>query len=219
MTPRERAIEIVSRIAEERGLTLDLLFDRSRQPACDRARIAAYRALVRDLGWSQGQVARLFDRRRQTIAEALAKPERPFDIEELYDDLQRQLARYSGAEIAHVLVARLEIQPWQAALLGILVEAHPRPLSVSVMCELYDEGMRRLGRDLQRRDRDDTLAATNVKTFAYRTNRKLAAQGLPQGVRAVEPFGYALTESFAVWLGYNLGRPLLPSAVLARLAA
>lgn len=212
MTPREQALAIVHRVASARGWTVDMLMSHAKK--CAPARVEAYRALISELGWSQARVGRLFGRTDAAVNIALSKPQpKPYDPERL-EDLERQLRRLTGCEISHMLAVRLGLPQWQAIFLSILVESYPRTLSREVMCELYDDACTRLGFG-QRRGVD----LGYVKQFSSLTNRAMAAQGLPEPVRAVRSIGYTLNEDAAFWLSSNFGRPFIASIAAQTVAA
>lgn len=214
MTPREKAVVIVSRVAHTAGLTPERLFARTRDPRCDRARASAYRALVTELDWNQSQIARLFGRSRAAVSWSLSQPLPPADLEEQIEDLQLQLRRLAGAELAHQVAARLGLPAWQSIFMAILIEAYPKPRAVESMCELYDEASRMLGHGKQ--------AGVNrnlVKAFSNRVNLETREQGFPAVVRYVPPGAYILTEDAALWCANNIGRPFIPAVAASRFAA
>lgn len=214
MTPRATALAVVQRVAESRGLQPERLFDRTREPAIDAARTAAYRALMGELNMSQGRIARLFGRTQPAISIALKRPEPDSDPHERIEDLERMLRRLSGCELSHVVTARLGLVPWMSILASILIEAYPRIVSVEAMSELYDEASRRMGHGKQA-----GVVDAQVRAFISRARAQITGQGLPEPFKAIRPQGYALTEEFALWCSHNIGRPFIASVAAQKLAA
>ena len=71
MTPREKRMLVVARVADVYGVTLTEVMGRSRRRPIVSARHAAMRAVSAEFGDSSAEIGRLFNRDHTTVLHAL----------------------------------------------------------------------------------------------------------------------------------------------------
>lgn len=72
MSPRDKAICLLCRVAMQHDCTLTEIFTRDRTQPIARARQHGYAALA-ERGWSQSRIGRLFGRDHSTVAHGIAQ--------------------------------------------------------------------------------------------------------------------------------------------------
>ena len=203
------AMSLVKAIAETRGYSADDLRGRSKLASISRLRRRAYLALEEQKGWSQSQIGRLFRRDRSQVCRGLVLARRERALEtitktdpEYVEELEAQMRRLSGVNLAFQLSHSLDVPVWQAIFLGILMENYPRVRSRSEVCELYDAAAERLGYGNGGEIKDDF-----VRSFTSRIGRKFASDGLPHPVASISG-ALVLSDAIAPWLHNRFGKPI-----------
>ena len=213
MTPKAKALQVVQRIAEAKGLNAGEIIGRSRKPLHDQVRVQAYVALVDELQWPYASIGRLFDRDRsvikRTVERVKAMPARVEDPYEHIENLERQLNRLCGADLSKRLALNLGLKPWQASFLAIVIEAYPRALSRDQMCELYDYARMVEGGGRNSEGVSDEMCRAAIS----RVNAAFDAMALPRPLETRIGVGVTLARPMAAWFQNNYGRPFIVQAV------
>ncbi len=214
ITPRQRAMQVVETVAARHGMTAATLFERTKRRDTVRARRIAAVTVVQELNWTQAEVARLFGLTRPQVHRALRLVQietSPRQIETRRaqnlcpDDLEWRLRQLSGVELAPQLTHRLGLKPWIAQFLAIVVEAYPRAISHSRMCELYD--LAQIGTSVSQSE-DEHVSEDMCKQAITRGNKAFEDMGLGRPMVAVpHSRACALSEDMAPWFRVNYGAP------------
>lgn len=195
---------IVAAVAEKHGVTALELRSRRREPAVDRARLLAYKALKTELKWSPGQIGVYFDRTRQAIHKGLkAVDEITLNPEEMADLYRKRLNYLSGQSILYEVCRKLELKSAEAITLSILIRNAPRPLTLAAISELYDHAWQGINA------REKFICETTVKSSISYIRRHMAERGLPVPIDTIKPSGYVLSGDFALWVRENLSIPVM----------
>lgn len=202
--PAKSPFNVIAAVAERHGVTVAEMRARVRQPAVDRARVFAYRALQSEMGWSESKIAQYFGRRRQTVHEAL-KAVRLVDVaqayassEEMADLLLRRINYLSGQSILYEVARRLDLKTQDAIVLSILIRSAPRPLTLGAMSELYDHAWQGINAQ------EKAVCETTIKSSVSQIRKHMAERGLPNPIDTVKPAGYVISAAFALWARENM---------------
>lgn len=201
----------VTEVALKYGLSAEALRGRSQDRLVCRARAEAMKALReqrRSLEWignffggrSRSTVLRLVntaENRQQNVAPYMQHPEMAHEVE-------AQMRRITGLNLAHQVAYKLSIPTWQAIFLGILMEAYPLVKTSEQILEAYEAARERLYQD----DPGQVLDA-QIRSFSYHIRKAFETMGLPDPVASVRPRGMVLTNEAAVWLSNQFGRPYI----------
>lgn len=194
-------LDIIAQVAHAHGVTVADLKARKRGPNIDAARRTAYRRLVTELGWPQRKVARYFKRAPAAVHNAIKEKMTDRDGPDVADYLLQQLNYISGQAIYADVASRLNLRPQRAIILAILMRAS-KPLSLAAISQLYDHVWQSL------RDCEHFVCESTIKSAISSLRKDIVAQGLPQPIDTIAPFGYVLTEEFAEWASANLDIPI-----------
>lgn len=205
------AMAIVSEIASTHGYHANALIGRSQDEGICRARARAMKALREDKQWSLSRIGALFGgRTRCTVLRIVtAHKEREKTVvsylqhPDLAHEVEAQIRRISGFNLAHQLAHELSVPTWQAIFLGILMEAYPLVKTSDQIMEAYEEATARLYQADSPGAQD-----SQIRTFNYHIRKRFTELGLPDPVTAVRPRGFVLTYDAAVWLHCKFGRPV-----------
>lgn len=205
------ALSIVSEIAAAHGYHANALLGPSRDPHICRARARAMKALRDDKQWSLSRIGALFGgRTRATVWNTIAShKEREKSVSnllihpDLAHEVEAQMRRITGLNIAHQLAHELSVPTWQAIFLGILMEAYPLVKTADQIMEAYEAATERL----YQADAPGAMDS-QIRTFNYHIRKRFVDLGLPDPVTAVRPRGFVLTYDAAVWLHCKFGRPV-----------
>ena len=198
---------IVAEIALAHGYHIDALKGRSQDEGVCRARARAMKAL-RDHDPKKWNLARIGDffggRSRCTVLRIIsAHKEREKIVvsylqqDGLIHEVEAQVRRITGLNLAHQVAHELSVPTWQAIFLAILMEA-------------YEEATARLYQEAP------GAMDSQIRTFSYHIRKRFTEMGLPDPVTAVRPRGFVLSYEAAVWLHNRFGRPL---SIAARASA
>jgi hypothetical protein len=208
--PSASAMSIVSEIAMAHGYHANALLGPSRDPHICRARARAMKALRDDKQWSLARIGVLFGRTRATVWNTIASyKEREKSVSnllihpDLAHEVEAQMRRITGLNIAHQLAHELSVPTWQAIFLGILMEAYPLVKTADQIMEAYEAATERL----YQADAPGAMDS-QIRTFSYHIRKRFVDLGLPDPVTAVRPRGFVLTYDAAVWLHCKFGRPV-----------
>lgn len=207
MTSSAEAILI--RLCELAGLHPDDLKGRSQTPTIQFWRRRAYLEILENKQWSARRIARFMGGRNHmqvTRALPLARQER--DIQhKVRDDpqhaveLEAQLRRLSGTNLAMDVQHSLGIPLWQAIFLSILMENYPRVRATIDVCELYGEASERL-----QYGKGENVTQDMARAFVMHAKRKFEAMGLPKPAHIINR-GLVLSDDIAPWLHNRFGKP------------
>lgn len=196
--------DVISTVAKRHGVTVAELRAKVRQPAIDRARVFAYRALRDEMGWTPSKIAQYFGRRKQTVHQAL-NTLRLVDVaqaygsaEEMADLLLRRINYLSGQSILYEVARKLDLKTQDAITLSILIRNAPRPLTLGAISELYDHAWQ--GINAQNKE----ICETTVKSSVSHIRKHMSERGLPNPIDTVKPAGYVLSARFALWARENM---------------
>lgn len=199
---------IVGEIALAHGYHIDALRGRSQEAGVCRARARAMKAL-RDRNWSIRKIGMYFGRSPGTVHGILhdlkTKQESVRSYTEHPDlvfEVEAQVRRITGMNLAHQVAYELSIPTWQAIFLGILMEAYPLVKTAEQIMEAYEEATARLYQEAP------GAMDSQIRSFSYHIRKRFTELGLPDPVAAVRPRGFVLTYEAAVWLHNRFGRPL-----------
>lgn len=202
--PAKTPFNVIAAVAERHGVTVAEMRAKVRQPAVDRARVFAYRALRSEMGWSESKIAQYFGRQRQTVHEAL-KAVRLVDVaqaygssEEMADLLLRRINYLSGQSILYEVARRLDMKTQDAIVLSILIRSAPRPLTLGAMSELYDHAWQGINAQ------EKAVCETTIKSSVSQIRKHMAERGLPNPIDTVKPAGYVISAPFALWARENM---------------
>lgn len=208
---RPSARAIISEVAMASGFTYEDILARTDCKSRGRVRRAAYLALIRrrpDL--SVRGIARIVQRSPSRVSRgiALAREEEKIvaphaQHPDYIFELEAQLRRITGVELALQVAHSLSIPTWQAIFLAILMEAYPYVKTADQICEAYDAASERLDRAST-----DGIQDASMKTFVTRIRVRFEEMGLPDPVARVRPRALVLTDSAAVWLHNQFGKPV-----------
>lgn len=208
--PSASAMSIVSEIAMAHGYHADALRGRSKEPGICRARARAMKSLHEERGWSIRRIGRFFGRSPATIHEILSLHKTRQESVRVYTEhpdlaheVEAQMRRITGLNIAHQLAHELAVPTWQAIFLGILMEAYPLVKTADQIMEAYEAATERL----YQADAPGAMDS-QIRTFSYHIRKRFVDLGLPDPVTAVRPRGFVLTYDAAVWLHCKFGRPV-----------
>lgn len=207
----------VTEIALKYGLSAEALRGRSQDRLVCKARAEAMVALLRQdksLEWvgnffggrDRSTVHRLVkahENRQQNVVSYLQQPDLVYEVE-------AQMRRITGMNLAHQVAYKLGIPTWQAIFLGILMEAYPLVKTSEQLLEAYEAARERLYQDDPGQVQD-----TQIRSFSHHIRKAFEGMGLPDPVAAVRPRGIVLTHSAAVWLSNQFGKPLIVSERVA----
>ncbi|MAL99424.1 MAG: hypothetical protein CL583_13360 [Alteromonadaceae bacterium] len=206
---------ILKQICESAGLHPEDLKGRSQEPTVQYWRRRAYLEIIERKNWSARRTAHFMGKRNHmqvTRALPLARRERDNERKARTDpqfihELEAQIRRLSGTNLALEVQHSLNIPLWQAIFLSILMETYPRVCAVSDACELYDEASERLSYGTSGGVSDD-----QARLFSSRINRHFPSIGLPKPVILANR-ALVLSDDIAPWLHNKFGKPVsLPSA-------
>jgi hypothetical protein len=122
---------------------------------------------------------------------------------ELVHEVEAQMRRITGLNIAHQVAHELSVPTWQAIFLGILMEAYPLVKTAEQIMEAYEAATERL----YQADAPGAMDS-QIRTFNYHIRKRFTEMGLPDPVAAIRPRGFVLTFDAAVWLHCKFGRPV-----------
>jgi hypothetical protein len=204
-------MSIVSEIAMAHGYHANALLGRSQEEGICRARARAMKTLHEDKAWSLTRVGVLFGgRSRKTVWAIInAHKEREKSVSgylrhpDLAHEVEAQMRRITGLNIAHQLAHELSVPTWQAIFLGILMEAYPLVKTADQIMEAYEAATERL----YQADAPGAMDS-QIRTFNYHIRKRFVDLGLPDPVTAVRPRGFVLTFDAAVYLHCRFGRPV-----------
>lgn len=195
---------ILTAVAEKHGVTVNDLRSRARQPALDRARLLAYKALRDELNWKPGKIAVYFSRSRQAVHSGLrtvdSLQEDPAEMARL---LRQRLNYLSGQSVMYHVSKRLDLKSQDAITLSILIRNAPRPLTLGAISELYDHAWQAINAQ------EKFICETTVKSSISHIRKQLTAIGLPNPIDTIKPSGYVLSERFALWVRENMSIPAM----------
>jgi len=211
---------IVAEIALAHGYHIDALKGRSQDEGVCRARARAMKAL-RDHDPKKWNLARIGDffggRSRCTVLRIIsAHKEREKIVvsylqqDGLIHEVEAQVRRITGLNLAHQVAHELSVPTWQAIFLAILMEAYPLVKTAEQIMEAYEEATARLYQEAP------GAMDSQIRTFSYHIRKRFTEMGLPDPVTAVRPRGFVLSYEAAVWLHNRFGRPL---SIAARASA
>lgn len=210
ISPKMSGRAIVRAIAETHGFSLDALIGFTQTDALCRARAEAMTALA-DKGWSLAQISSLFgNRARSTILRAInTHQNRARNTEDyrknpwLVEEVEAQIRRLAGVNLAPQVAHELTIPTWQAIFLAILMEAYPNVKTADQIMEAYVAAVERIYRG----DEPEVMDS-QIRTFCYHIRQRFIALGLPDPVEAIRPRNYVLSYDAAVWLHNRFGKPV-----------
>jgi hypothetical protein len=168
------------------------------------------KSLHEERGWSIRRIGRFFGRSPATIHEILLLHKTRQESVRVYTEhpdlaheVEAQMRRITGLNIAHQLAHELAVPTWQAIFLGILMEAYPLVKTADQIMEAYEAATERL----YQADAPGAMDS-QIRTFSYHIRKRFTDMGLPDPVTAVRPRGFVLTYDAAVWLHCKFGRPV-----------
>jgi DNA-binding winged helix-turn-helix (wHTH) protein len=195
---------VIADVAERHGVTVAELRAKVRQPAVDRARVFAYRALRDEMGWKPPKIAQYFGRSKQAVDKCL-KRTRLVDVsqaygsaEEMADLLLRRINYLSGQSILYEVARKLDLKTQDAITLSILIRNAPRPLTLGAISELYDHAWQGINAQ------EKAICETTVKSSVSHIRKHMSERGLPNPIDTVKPAGYVLNARFALWARENM---------------
>ena len=207
---------IVAEIALAHGYHADALRGHSQDRRICRARARAMDALRRQdpKKWSLEKIGTFFGGRdRSTVLRILnAHKSRENNVAgylqhpELVHEVEAQMRRITGLNIAHQVAHELSVPTWQAIFLGILMEAYPLVKTAEQIMEAYEAATERL----YQADAPGAMDS-QIRTFNYHIRKRFTEMGLHDPVAAIRPRGFVLTFDAAVWLHCKFGRPVAVS--------
>jgi hypothetical protein len=200
---------IVAEIALTHGYSVDALRGRSQEEGVCRARARAMKAL-RERGWSIRKIGTHFDNRtpgavhyilchvkerQQSVQAYLEHPDMVYEVE-------AQMRRITGFNLAHQIAHELSIPTWQAIFLGILMEAYPLVRTAEQIMEAYEAATERLYQEAP------GAMDSQIRTANYHLRKRFEQLGLADPITAIRPRGFVLTYDAAVWLHCRFGKPV-----------
>jgi hypothetical protein len=208
--PSMRAI--VAEVAERYGYSADDLIAKSDCKRLGRVRRSAYLTIVRKRPeLSQAQIATLFRRSQSRISRGITlaieeeKTYAPYaHNEDHVFEVEAQLRRIAGTNLALQVGHFLSIPTWQAIFLSVLMEAYPDVKTADQICEAYDATSERLDHGSAK----DGIQDASMKTFVTKIRIRFAEMGLEDPVARVRPRALILTDSAAIWLHCRFGKPV-----------
>jgi len=217
LTPRDQAAAVIRRAAHLTGCTPEDVVGRNRLPAADLARVKAYRALHEDYGWSIARIARFFGRERSPVRRVIAAArergvalrdpvvrtpdERAYEraLDRL-EDLEDFVKRITGQHLVYALRDRLGLPMWQALPLAIIVEAHPRVVSMEGVCEQYECAAEQL-----RFGQGQPISSALVKVAVSKIRTRFNKLGLADPIVSIRPNGFRVSADMHPWFVANFG--------------
>lgn len=201
----------VTEIALQHGLSAEALRGRSQDRRVCRARALAMIAL-QEQGKSLEWIGAFFGGRDRSTVHRLVMAEKNrqknvvsyMQHPELVHEVEAQMRRITGMNLAHQVAYKLGIPTWQAIFLGILMEAYPLVKTSEQLLEAYEAARERLYQDDPGQVQD-----TQIRSFSHHIRKAFEAMGLPDPVAAVRPRGMVLTYEAAVWLSNQFGKPFI----------
>ncbi len=210
-SPKSGAV-IVAEIALAHGYHLDALKGRSQDEGVCRARARAMKAL-RDHDpkkWTLAKIGNFFGGRTRGVVWNIlnAHKEREKTVstyliqDGLIHEVEAQVRRITGVNLAHQVAHELAVPTWQAIFLSILMESYPLVKTAEQIMEAYEEATARLYQEAP------GAMDSQIRTFSYHIRKRFTEMGLPDPVTAVRPRGFVLTYEAAVYLHNRFGRPV-----------
>jgi hypothetical protein len=142
------------------------------------------KSLHEERGWSIRRIGRFFGRSPATIHEILLLHKTRQESVRVYTEhpdlaheVEAQMRRITGLNIAHQLAHELAVPTWQAIFLGILMEAYPLVKTADQIMEAYEAATERL----YQADAPGAMDS-QIRTFSYHIRKRFVDHG-PAGSR------------------------------------